>query len=180
MTIPYNLNIPFSTHNPSVDQPNMLTNTNSIASLVAVDHVAFATAGSGQHNQVTFNANNVPSTPTSPPVLFTNTVGGVPQLFFYSGTTPSQYTNATSGSTYLLGGIILKWGQANLAGGSFTRNVTFATAFPNACFSVVATAIAPTGAVILDAVTNFAVGGFIAVKSSSSSSLLISYIAIGY
>jgi len=141
MSIPYNLNIPLATHNPSVDQPNMETNNNNIATYVAVDHVAFNTSGSGQHNQVTFNANNVPSVTTAPPVLFTNTVGSLPQLFFYSGSAASgqnQYLAAANqGSTFLLGGMIAKWGIANTNNPAVTT--TFTQAFPNACFIVLLT-----------------------------------------
>src|SRR5271156_6702184 len=93
MGIGYNLNIPAANHAPATDQPNMETNNNNIATYVAVDHVPFNTGGSGQHEQVTFNANNIPSVPTSPPVLFTNVQDGagnnlpnsIPELFYYSG-----------------------------------------------------------------------------------------------
>jgi hypothetical protein len=146
MSIAYNINIPLSSNNPSVDQPNMETNNNAIATYVAVDHVAFNTSGSGQHNQVTFNSNNIPVVPTSPPVLFTNTVGSLPQLFFYSGastSSSSQYLlGANQGSTFMLGGIIAKWGIANTNNTPVTT--TFAQAFPNACFFVQLTNLNPS------------------------------------
>ena len=150
MSISYNLNIPNGPDNPSTDQPNMKTNTNSISSFVAVDHVGFNTGAgntSGRHLQVTFDSDNVPSLPTptnggdSLGILFTNTVGAgsINQLFYYAGPaaqSSNQYTNSsTNGSTMLLGGIILKWGKETLVG---TQNptVTFTNAFPNACFDV--------------------------------------------
>lgn len=141
MTIAYNLGIPNSPNNPSTDQPNMKTNNDNIATYVAVDHVGFNTSGSGQHNQVTFNANNVPTTPTSPPVLFTNNVLTVPQLFFYSGPTFNQYSavagGATGGSAFLLGGIILKWGTLNAPDNTAIQISTYAgSVFPNNCFAV--------------------------------------------
>lgn len=53
MSFTYTTGIPASGNNPSVDQPNMQTNTNSISSLIAVDHVGFNQAGNGgKHNQV--------------------------------------------------------------------------------------------------------------------------------
>jgi hypothetical protein len=136
MTIAYNLGIPNSPDNPSTDQPNMKTNNDNIATYVAIDHVAFNTSGSGQHAQVTFNANNVPSVPTAPPILFTNTVAALPQLFFYSGDaahSSTQYVANANGSTFLLGGIILKWGHVTA-----TDNTTigFPVQFPNNCFNV--------------------------------------------
>lgn len=74
MTIPYNPNVPAANDPPTNDQPAMLQNAGSIPAIIAVDHVGFNTAGSGQHNQVTFNTTNPPG---SPPVglqsiLYTN------------------------------------------------------------------------------------------------------------
>lgn len=192
MSIPYNLNIPLSSHNPSVDQPNMETNNNSIASIIAVDHVAFNTSGSGQHNQVTFNATNVPAVPTAPPVLFTNTQDGfgtnlpgpLAQLFYYSGDAAhgqQQYKiNGTSGSVLLPMGIILKWvQQSGVATTGGTLN-TFASAglpdFPNNLFTVIVTNTL-TGTLHSIAITTWAKTGFTA--RSDSSSVGFGYLAIG-
>jgi hypothetical protein len=75
----YNNNIPLASNNPSVDQPNMEINTNSISSLIAVDHVGFNSSGTGaggnggHHLQVTFDSQLTPSTPIVPQsVLFSN------------------------------------------------------------------------------------------------------------
>ena len=197
-TYTYNNAIPAANNNPSLDQPDMLTNTQSIDSLIAVDHVGFNAAGGGRHNQITFNANNVPAVPTSPPVLFTNTVAGIPQLFFYSGNasqSSSQYTAAANGSTFLFGGIILKWGQVTVTG---QQTVNFGAAgggnpglnvgaFPNACFTVIAQPKSPSGpTVVNDYVT---IGGvtatnFVATASqrtnTASNSVTFFCIAIGY
>ncbi len=141
----YTRDRPNAPNNPSVDQPVMKINTNSIDDLIAVDHVSFNANGGGQHEQVTFNANNVPSVPTSPPVLFTNNDAfSIPQLFYYSGIAPrttDQYKLTTNGSTFLFGGIILKWGSFNPPNG--TSIVTFTglspanSAFPDNCFTVI-------------------------------------------
>lgn len=142
MTWPYNPSIPNPPNDPADDVSGMQTNASSIASLIAIDHVPFNVAGGGQHEQVTFNANNVPTPPVSPPVLFTNTVAGLPQLFFYSGDaahSSNQYVASGNGSTMLLGGIILKWGAATITSGNSSVNVTFASAFPNTAFVVNAT-----------------------------------------
>jgi hypothetical protein len=146
MGIGYNLNIPAAPHAPSTDQPNMLTNNNNIATYVAVDHVPFNTSGSGQHEQVTFNANNVPSVPTVPPVLFTNVQdgagntlpGALAQLFFYTGAhdkSKDQYVSQANGSVLLPGGIILKWGSSAVTNSS----QLFPVAFPNNAFSMLIT-----------------------------------------
>lgn len=63
MTISYNLGIPAASHNPSTDQPDMLTNTNAVNTILAVDHVSFNTANGGQHLQSTFPGFASPSAP---------------------------------------------------------------------------------------------------------------------
>lgn len=181
MTIPYTTNIPFANNDPSVDQPNMKINTNSIDQILNVDHVSFNTAGGGRHEQVTFDSNNVPAIPTSPPVLFTNTVAGLPQLFFYSGPdaahTSAQYVAALNGSTFLLGGIIMKWGK--VIGAANNTAVVFVSAFPNACFSVQVTGGAPAGTQPTVNVNtgSVSVGGFVIKMQDPPSDVF--YIAIG-
>ena len=144
----FNTAIPAANNAPALDQPQMLINNQSTAGYVAVDHVGFGQTGNGQHKQVTFNANNVPAVPTSPPVLFTNTVAGFPQLFFYSGDssrTSDQYNIASPGSCLLFGGLILKWGSASFSLLSTSLVITFAKPFPNACFFCSATPVTSTG-----------------------------------
>jgi hypothetical protein len=48
----YRRDIPASNHNPSVDQPDMRTNTNSIANLIAEDHYTFGVPNGGFHKQI--------------------------------------------------------------------------------------------------------------------------------
>jgi len=180
-SISYNLGIPASGNNPSTDQPNMKTNNDNIATYVAVDHVGFnASAGatSGHHLQVTFDSNNVPTPPVAPPVLFTNTVAALPQLFFYSGDathSSTQYVNGTTGSTFLLGGMILKWGQVPAVSNGGTVN--FTSAFPNNCYSVVVTlniasTVSPVG------INGFTASGF-TFRTTAAGNVPITYIAIG-
>lgn len=61
--VAYNRDIPFSTNNPSTDQPNMQTNTNSVDDILQVDHVSFNATNGGTHKQVTYSSENVPSSP---------------------------------------------------------------------------------------------------------------------
>jgi len=190
MTISYNNGIPAANNNPSVDQPNLRTNTDAVDTILQRDHISFNTAFGGTHKQVTFASNNVPSVPTSPPVLFTNNVtlsGTLPQLFYYSGDAThgsSQYTvNNIVGSTFLFGGMILKWGTTNVAAGS-TSNVFFPVPFPNNCYAVSAsvstTSQAPSNTENYTIQPfNFSIGGFQILKSNSTKILSISYVAIG-
>jgi hypothetical protein len=158
MSITYNLNIPFSTHNPSSDQPLMETNTNSIASIIAVDHVGFNVTGagevSGQHEQVTFNSNNVPAAFTYPILYTNNDASANPQLFFSTtsaANSTNQYVAAGNGSVLLLGGIIIKWGFA----ATFGVAIPFVSAFPHNCFVVQLTGTSSlyTGGFVVTAVT---------------------------
>lgn len=60
MTWSFNNAIPAANNAPANDQPLMLQNNQSTASLVAVDHVGFNTAGGGQHLQITYNGLHPP------------------------------------------------------------------------------------------------------------------------
>lgn len=180
MTYPINVNIPAANNDPADDQPLMQTNFANINSYLQVDHTNPATTGAGEHKQVTFNSNNVPAIPTSPPVLFTNNDAfSTPQLFFYSGNaakSSNQYVASTNGSTYLLGGIIVKWGSGN-ANQSGTVN-SFTSAFPNNCYSVLVT---PTDTAYTGtfAVTAVSTTGFTAKRQSGSGVTGFYYLAIG-
>jgi hypothetical protein len=146
----YNDAVPAANNNPSVDQPDMQINTLSTDQILAIDHISFNTNNGGQHKQITFNIDNasgfpyIPTIPTSPPVLFTQNVNALPELFYYSGDAAhgsSQYVQGTNGSTFLFGGIILKWFTVTSASTNFIQ--TFAgvglTNFPNNAFGAVAT-----------------------------------------
>lgn len=178
MTYPININIPNANDYPGDDQPIMQANFANISNYLSVDHVPAGAPSNGLHKQVTFNANNVPSTSPALPVLFTNAVAGVNELFFYSGPAASvanQYVNATSGSTMLMGGMILKWGFS----GSIGSPIAFAAAFPNACYSVVVTGSSTlyTGGFVVSAISRTT---FTVTRTSGSGSTGFYYIALGY
>lgn len=196
MTIAYNLGIPNAPNNPSTDQPNMKTNNDNIPTYVAIDHVAFNTAGSGQHNQVTFNANNVAAVPAAPPVLFTNTVAGLPQLFFYSGDaahSSNQYLisgtggTGSGGSTFVLGGLIFKWGiVAAIDNNTISFSTLSGAAFPNNCLGVQLTlytaSASAANAFLLSVSPTPTASGFtprIRTAVGTTGSATICYLAIG-
>jgi hypothetical protein len=193
-SIPYNLGIPASNHNPSVDQPDMLENNDNISALIAVDHVTFnsgAGATSGHHLQVTFDSNNPPAVPTAPPVLFTNTVAGLPQLFYYSGDigqSINQYvvdtaSGGTTGSSFMLGGLILKCGRFTGVTGvstvlAYPNADTPMSPFPHATLCVLVTAGTPTvGVGVLPGGSN---ANQFTLQKTSSAATTIFFIAIGY
>ncbi len=62
----YNNAVPAPNNNPSVDQPDMLINTQSIELLLEVDHISFRTEDGGTHKQVTFSSKNTPGAQADP------------------------------------------------------------------------------------------------------------------
>lgn len=151
----YTSDIPLATNKPSVDQPNMKINTNSIKSIIGTDHLTFGTAtGSqidGYHKVIHFaNQPGDPAAIIGTGQEYTKTITGDQQLFYRSGSgTITQLTSSIVpsagfiGYTYLPGGIIMQWGFKNGShGGSHTFNagdtgsVTFPLAFPNNIFTV--------------------------------------------
>lgn len=171
----YDNAIPEATNDPSVDQPVMKQNFASIQSYNQEDHIDFDQGTAGLHKRVRF-----PSTAYDPgvssvyPMLFTKIVNGIPELFFYSGTqaqSSDQYTigaaDETDGSTFLFGGVILKWGKITTTGNPATV-YSFPTAFPNYGYVVIT-----TGPQLVNSVTKT---GF---KLQLSTIYTIYYIAIG-
>jgi len=188
MTFPIDVNIPAANNDPADDQPLMQQNFSNINGYLQVDHTNPSATGAGQHKQVTFNSNNVPSLPTSFPTLFTNNQdgggnnlpGSVSELFFYSGTSTqssNQYRALSTGSTMVLGGTILKWGSTGAVADNAT--VSFVTAFPNNCFAVLLTITDPnaTSKTINVKSATLSTSGFGVRVSSGSISAY--YLAIG-
>lgn len=187
MTITYSSTIPNPPDDPADDVAIMQSNAGAISSFLAIDHTPFNVAGSGQHNRVTFNSNNVPSLPASVPVLFSDSPanhGGIPtypQLFVYSGTSAQssdQYKLANSnGSVLLMGGLILKWGSFNITG-STVGVVVFDKAFPNAIFN--AQASVQLGTAPLGVLTGVFIGTSVISQSGFNVHVQTSGSGVGY
>lgn len=182
----YNDGVPATNNNPSVDQPDMLINTQSIKNLINVDHLSFGVNDGGTHKQVTLNLSGVkPPVTGTQTALYTKSVSGTGQLFFeYASGTELQITGlassiASSGYITLPGGLILMWGSVNFAGtGNYP--VTFTPNFPTAVFSIVGlgqTNSSPTNNafVITASVTT---AGF-TIKNSSNSLDKFNWMALG-
>ena len=102
MNLNYFTNIPFASNDPSIDQPNMQTNTNSISAWVDVDHYGFKNASNlgGLHTQVTMPVLSVIPTRllSNSGILYTKSVSvytATPQsansLFYTAGTSTKEY-----------------------------------------------------------------------------------------
>lgn len=187
MTFSY-YNTPNATSDPADDQPLMNVNFSSISQLINVDHVGFNVENGGQHRQVTFtpistNLSNAPSLFIDGEDGAGNPLpGNISQLFFYTGNAvqgQNNYVCTANGSTFAFGGIIVKWGI--VASPVDNVQINFPIAFPNNCFSVVATPI-KSGSV--SSLTGFTLKqdpsttGFI-LRFSGTSLDGVSYMAIG-
>ncbi len=100
MNLNYFTNIPFAANDPSVDQPDMQTNTNSIDSWVNIDHYGFRDVSNlgGLHTQVTMPV--LPVIPirllTTSGILYTKNVPvalaqSANTLFYTPGTSTKEY-----------------------------------------------------------------------------------------
>ena len=96
----YNNNIPFSSDNPSDDQPLMEQNTNSISTLINVDHIGFNNNNGGMHQQVQILSQNaIPPASNNTPTglksgsgtLYTKPLGGPSNLFYTPDNSGTQY-----------------------------------------------------------------------------------------
>jgi hypothetical protein len=141
----YTRDIPFSTNNPSNDQPIMQTNTNSIDDIIKVDHFGFGTLTQvdGYHKQVSLVNEAAPGVPANANgVLFTNTVNlnswpiwqNAAGIFSLMSDTP---VSANPGRLILPGGITLQWGTVTGTPIAPNQLVTFSTPFLVQIYSIV-------------------------------------------
>jgi len=149
----YNNGIPAANNNPSVDQPNMQTNTDSIDSIINVDHYSFETNFDGTHKQVQLK-NSAGINGAIPAglqgvgfeTLYSSATAGTGELWFVRGasatgvqlTGPGTPSTATQGYTFLPGGILIQWGRrsANMPSGSSIGSEVFPVAFLNGSLTV--------------------------------------------
>jgi len=137
MSFTYTRDIPDPPSSPSVDVPNMKTNTNSIDSIWTVDHFEFKQINAGRHKQVTLTNEAAPgfvggngalyaNAPVSASFPFWQNANGSYQLiganansdaasasfsgFGAFGTVTANYAQ-TAGWTYLPGGMLLQYGS---------------------------------------------------------------------
>jgi len=164
MNFGYTQNIPFSTHNPSDDQPLMLQNTNSEFGIWQIDHFGFKDANGGLHKQVRMPQEALPTVGVGFGGLYVNAAPNLSSInksnLFYtpdnSGIayqltrtdTPNSATfgtntnypsviidaNQVGGWTFLPGGLILQYGT--MLATSNETEIAFPVPFPSAVFSL--------------------------------------------
>lgn len=141
----YTTGVPNSPNSPSVDVVPMQQNTNSINSLIAIDHVGFNTNKSGIHQQVTMPAVTVaPGLGDGNTVLYSKLNNGINAVWVKDALQNAPLNgpaspNTANGYTSLYGGTILQWGTATKSTGG---TVTFPITFPvGTCFGVLCTVL---------------------------------------
>ncbi len=149
----YTTGIPAGPNDPSRDQPNLQENTNSIANLIAVDHVGFGLNNGGIHNHVTMPQISTPATPPSQQLILYSKNNGLAStelrmirdnepltdvaLTTAGVTAPSRTQN---GYSWLPGNILIQWGfSASLSFGLNTIPFPFTFKF-DAGFGIIVTA----------------------------------------
>lgn len=162
----YNRDIPDGPNNPSQDQPKMKTNTNSIDSLISIDHLGFGNNQGGYHGTVhqpivgTWTQTTRTAAPPLVPIPGVNQIiamnvtpdstGAVvdTQLFAMTGGSngTTQGVNQLTGNLLgtdgycWIGGLLIQWGlvvnATTIGSVTFKDRVPGAIPFPNACFIV--------------------------------------------
>src|SRR5437868_7168221 len=191
----YTTDIPFANNKPSVDQPNMKINTNSINSIIGVDHLTFGTAtgnqSDGYHKIIHLTlqaADPAPIGTIGQLYVKSVTQGAVTDncLFYESGggritqltapiTGAGNQTSAVAnnGYTYLNGGIIYQWGViANVGAG---KALVFTIPF-NTKFNLQLTVTSSNSFMYISAFSNT---GFTASLSAGTFTGSVYWVAIG-
>lgn len=137
--------VPLATQTISETQSLIKTNFDNIKTYLETDHVPFANANSGKHNQVTMPVMGSDPGSSAGEIRVYSKTGStsmVPELYFQRNNAAAvvNMTEALAsfnGYTYLPSGIIMQWGvanQASTAAGNIA--ITFPITFPNNCFNV--------------------------------------------
>src|SRR5271157_407142 len=205
----YVTGVPLPNQSLGQTQPTINTNFTVLNGNFAVDHVDFTNAppgaggNGGRHNTVTLvQQAGDPTAATVAPIIYTKSltyaVGPTTrtELFMRAasgdGGTIIQMSNlfgaptiATQGSTFLPGGLMLKWGTYTIGGGTNVQPVAFAGQFPRAVFSLTITCSAFNGATGVPGdlqvnYTGLGLSGFNGQRiGATANGASYSYIAIG-
>lgn len=180
--------IPKSTDLISVSQGDILNNFTAIGTSFDVNHIDFNAGGAGKHKFVEMpNQVSDPAGAATEGTLYTKVATQTELFFRRDAGTIVQMTNGSptivgpNGSTFLPGGITLKWGQFNMGAGVTSQAVVFTSAFTSGVSSIVLTQTSSNSG--NEAGVNqgsIALGGFTAFRSATpANNLTYFYFAIG-
>lgn len=186
----YNLNLPPATQNPSVSQPLILQNFNSLSSIWTSDHFTFGSAGDfdGFHSQVTLPTplGGDPTLSGTYGEIYTKIVSGLTQLFFANASNTFQLTGvnivtdtvgATGFGIKLSNGLTFNFGQATGVSSSGTT-ITYQIPFTSNNI-VVVSAHGLSAANDRCTTTNEGNSSFRAYVNSPPGGTTVNFIAIG-
>lgn len=179
----YNTGIPAAANNPSSDQPNMQTNTNSIGSWVSVDHYGFNNSLGGYHQQVHLTNQSAPGIGTANGVFYANLANGQSWPYWQNtlGSFQLMGQNSIGANGYITipGGIILQWGSTTAVTNSSSTSVSFPLTFTN-IFSLQATIVTSDNSTIRFSILNNATTtGFTTTQTNSSHFTNLYWFAVG-
>ena len=187
----YGRDFPNPPDNPSNDVSTMQTNSRSIDSIIAVDHVGFNLVNGGIHKQVTMRNQNNPGLGSGQGVLFASLITGnswptwVNALGVPIPLISGPINAATNGYVPLAGGIFIQWGIANVNPSGALTTIPFTSSFQTQCFNVSITCIqstntsSPSENNVYLTTTPPSQSQFVVSNSSSGSVNKIYWIAIG-
>ena len=182
-------NIPTAQQTLKSSQGPINTNFTQANIAFGVDNVAFQTVtNQGMHNKVTLVSGADPTAATQGPILYSKQVtypGPLTknEIFFRQASTDGSLitqltdmftgsvTSNSPGSTFLPGGIIMKWGTSGTSG----MAQSFSGAFPNNVFAVTAGIADTTGT----RTVTFTIQGLTGVTLFFTGAVTAYYIAIG-
>lgn len=182
----YTTGIPASGQTLGSSRSQILNNFSSLKTTIDQDHVDMNNTGPGKHKQSTYPESAVgPTTAANEGALYSKVAATITELFWRgeSAATEVQMTTgvptiASSGSTFLPGGIILKWGVFSLANGQASFAQTFVTPFINNVWSIVITA-ASSNANNFVSWDNQTLAGFTPHRINTAGISFFTYVAIG-
>jgi hypothetical protein len=134
----YYQNIPASGDDPTLSQPQLQTNTNSVFTITAVDHIGYGATNGGYHTIIHQGNSNEPTTKPSINQVYAQTDGTDTILYNKSG--DGQVSRLTghlddSAGFQWIGGALIMWGTDTTAfgAGNGTGSVLFSsyTGLPN-------------------------------------------------
>lgn len=162
MSFPIDITIPNAPNDPADDQPKIKDNFANINSFLSVDHISPGAVNNGKHLQVQLISQAPPAFISGFGNLYSNTIGGVSQLFFSPdnstnnyqltraiaasfalfgansayGTPPATFTQ-NGGWTFLPGNLLFQYGFYGKAGATGTSGtVQFPVTFTTGPFSI--------------------------------------------